>query len=54
MQLKDKVAGEASPIYVFESITGELFSVPRPSMSQEEEDEVIAVLREILKDEGML
>jgi hypothetical protein len=54
MRLVDTVPGEASPISVFESAAGESFSVARPPMSQEEETEVIAMLREILKDEGWL
>ncbi|HET6443393.1 MAG TPA: hypothetical protein VFI27_02345 [candidate division Zixibacteria bacterium] len=54
MRLVDTVPGEASPISVFESAAGESFSVARPPMSQEEEAEVKAMLREILKDEGML
>ena len=54
MRLVDTISGDVSPISVFETTLGETFSVDRPPMSQEEEDEVIAVLREILKDEGML
>ena len=54
MRLVDTVPGEASPISVFESAAGESFSVARPPMSQEEEAEVITVLRDILNDEGML
>jgi hypothetical protein len=52
MQLIKTVPGEASAICVFESIAGETFNVARPLMSQEEEANVVAVLREILKDEG--
>ncbi len=52
MRLVDTVPGEMSPICVFESSAGETFSVARPPMSQEEEAEVIGVLREILDDEG--
>ncbi len=54
MQLKYKVAGEASSICVFETAAGDTFSATHPSLSQEEETEVIAVLREILIDEGLL
>jgi len=54
MRLADTVPGESSPICIFESTAGESFSVPRPPMSQEEEAGVIAMLREILKDEGIL
>lgn len=54
MRLIETLPGEASAIRVLESIAGESFSVTRPPMSQEEEVEVIAVLREILKDEELL
>ena len=54
MRLVGTVPGDVSPISVFATTAGDTFSVARPPMSQEEEGEVIAVLREILKDEGML
>jgi hypothetical protein len=54
MRLVDTVPGEASPICIFETVAGDTFSVPRPALSQEEEAEVINVLRGILKDEGIL
>ena len=54
MRLVETVPGETSPICIFESIAGEAFSVSRPPLSQEEEAEVIAMLHEILKDEGVL
>jgi hypothetical protein len=54
MRLVDTIPGEVSPICIFESTVGEPFSVARPPMSQKEEAGVIAMLREILKDEGML
>ena len=41
-------------ICIFETVAGDTFSVPRPTLSQEEEAEVINVLRGILKDEGIL
>jgi hypothetical protein len=54
MRLIDTLPGESSPICVFETSVGDTFSVPRPPMDQEEEAKVIAVLRDILKNEGML
>jgi hypothetical protein len=54
MCLVDTLPGETSPICVFETSIGDTFSVPRPSMNQEEEVEAIAMLRDILKDEGLL
>jgi hypothetical protein len=53
MRLVETVPGETAAICVFESSAGETFSVTRPPMSQEEEAEVIVVLREILDDEGV-
>lgn len=46
--------GYSFPICVFETIVGDTFSVPRPSTRLGKEAEVIALLRDILKDEGML
>jgi hypothetical protein len=54
MQLVEMLPGEASAICVFKSSAGETFSVARPTMSQEEEAEVITVLGEILTDGGMV
>lgn len=54
MRLVDTLPGESSPICVFETSIGDTFNVPRPPMNQEEEAKMIAVLRDILKDEGML
>jgi hypothetical protein len=54
MRLVDTIPGESSPICVFETSVGDTFNVPRPPMNQEEEVEVIAMLRDILKDEGLL
>jgi len=54
MDLKDTMPGEASPICVFETSAGDTFSIPRPPMCEKEEAEVIAMLRGILKDEGLL
>jgi hypothetical protein len=54
MRLLDTVSGEAAPICIFASVAGETFSVPRPPMSQEQEAEVLALLREIPDDEGLL
>lgn len=54
LRLVDTLPGETSPICVFETFIGDTFSVPCPSMNQEEEVEVIAMQRDILKDEGLL
>jgi hypothetical protein len=54
MHLIEMVPGESAPICVFETLVGKTFSVPRSPMTQEEEAKVIAVLRSILDDEGLL
>jgi hypothetical protein len=54
MELVHTMPGEEGPICLFKSANGEPFAVQRPSMSIEEEVNVKAVLREILRDEGML
>jgi hypothetical protein len=53
MDLVPTMPGEAGQICLFKSANGEPFAVQRPPMSAEEEANVIEVLREILKDEGM-
>ncbi len=50
MKLTATVPGESSPICMFETVAGDTFSVPRPSMSPEQEVELIAVLRTILEE----
>jgi hypothetical protein len=54
MRLVNTPPSESSLICVFETSIGDTFSVPRPPMNQEEEAEMIAMLRDILKDEGLL
>lgn len=54
MELIDIRPGESAPIYVFESSNGEAFGIPRPGLTHAEEAEVKRVLREILRDEGLL
>jgi hypothetical protein len=54
MNLAHTLPGEVSPICLFSTVAGDTFSVHRPPMSQEQEGEMVATLREILKDEGML
>ncbi|MCI0398507.1 MAG: hypothetical protein L0332_13675 [Chloroflexi bacterium] len=54
MRLLETKPGETAPLYVFTTVAGDTFAVPRPAMSPGQEADVIAMLREILKDEGLL
>lgn len=54
MELVDIQPGETNPIYVFESSNGDTFGVARPQLTNAQEAELKAALREILKDEGLL
>ena len=54
MKLADTHPGDSSPIRVFETVAGETFSIPRPPITEEQEDQIILVLRDILEDEGLL
>jgi hypothetical protein len=54
MRLVETVPGENGGICVFETIVGDKFSVTRPAMSVEQEAALIDVLREVLKEEGLI
>jgi hypothetical protein len=54
MERMEVLPGEITPIHVFRTLVGDTFSVPRPPMSEEQEVALIALLREILDEEGML
>jgi hypothetical protein len=43
-----------SPVCVFETIAGDQFSLPKPAMRSEVEQGIIANLREIMNEEGVL
>jgi hypothetical protein len=53
VRLADTLPGEPSASCVFVTGASETFSAARPPMSQEEEVEVIAVLRDILDHEAI-
>ena len=46
--------GEAGAVCTFETAAGERFSLARPAMSEEVEEEVKEMLRAILEEEGGL
>lgn len=54
MYLLETLPGDAGPVCVFESLLKERFTIPKPPLSADEEAQVIAVLREILQEEGWL
>lgn len=54
MELQKTIPGDVSPLCVFKTSQGDTISVAKPSISQEDEAEIITVLREILRDEGLL
>jgi hypothetical protein len=44
-------SGEAGPVLPFETVAGEWFSLERPAMSQEMEERVLEVVREVLGED---
>lgn len=46
--------GDASPICVFEMVAGNTLSLAKPAISREEEQDLIASLRQIIDEEGGL
>jgi hypothetical protein len=49
----ERVPGENSKVYVFETTAGERFNVVEPKMTEASKAALIDVLREILEDEGI-
>ena len=54
MELVETLPGDATPFCVFQTTAGETFSVPRPSISPEEEATLVATLRTLLEEDGLL
>jgi len=50
----ETIPGESTPLCVFETISGDRFSVPRPDITSEQEADLLEALRDILSDEGLL
>jgi hypothetical protein len=54
MRLVETLPGETASIAVFESAAVERFSVARPSITEQQEAELVGVLRELLADDGYI
>ena len=54
MWLVETAPGDAGAICTFQTMGGDIFSINRPSISQEEEPAMLEVLRDILRDEGLI
>lgn len=52
MRLVETVPGESGATCIFETLTGDSFSVTKPSISKETEAALVEQLRAILDDEG--
>jgi hypothetical protein len=50
----ETLPGDTSPICVYETMAGDTFSLVKPAISQEEEEDLIATLRQIINEEGGL
>ena len=50
----EMLPGESTPLCIFETISGDRFSVPRPEITSEQEADLLDVLRGVLSDEGLL
>ena len=46
MQLLETIPGDSSPINVFETVAGDAFSIPQPSITKEQESELLDLLRD--------
>jgi hypothetical protein len=54
MKLIGTIPGDSRQLCLFETAVGEQFSIPRPTLSPEDEAELMIVLREILEEEDLL
>lgn len=52
VRLVETVPGESGAICTFETVAGDIFSLPKPTLSQEQEAALINRLRVILDEEG--
>ena len=52
MELVDTIPGDAQVLYHFKTVDDEVFTVPHPGITPEQEATVMDLLREILADEG--
>ena len=54
MRLLKTLPGEITPLYVFETSTGDQFIVARPNITPQQEAEIKDALRDILRDADLL
>ena len=54
MRLVATAPGDAAPICTFETVAGETFSIRRPPLGEEAGTALLHVLRDILREEGLL
>lgn len=53
LRLLHMIPGDSLPLCVFETAVGETFTIPRPPLSREQEEDLLTGLRQILDDEGI-
>lgn len=53
MRIAETTPSETGTVCVFETAVGDQFSVLKPRMNEEQETALIAILHEILDEEGM-
>ncbi len=52
MTLIETIPGDSAPLCVFETIVGEQFSIPKPVLTPTLEEQLKAMIREVLAEEG--
>jgi hypothetical protein len=51
-RLVETLPGDTAPICVFETVTGETFCLAKAAIGRQEEEELIATLRQLFDEEG--
>ena len=54
MTLVNTLPGDEGPLCYFETVDGDAFAIRKPPITADEEVGIIEVLRDILRDEGLL
>ncbi len=52
MTLTEIIPGDSAPLCVFETVVGEQFSIPKPALTATLEEQLKAMIREVLAEEG--
>lgn len=52
-ELVETIASESGPLCTFETVAGDVFTIPKPAISKEDEAAIIEQLRVILDDENI-